>query len=829
MKKKCPACLVHFAASFLICISLCCAAAGCARSKASVPVIKPGEGASLPAIKTLDWLPEENRFISVSEDGVTRIWDLFLGLVSVSNSEIAHNTDSAAQNRERAGKLILAEDRSIVLADASTEKEIARYYGFDNNEWLCMVPAGFYNASFRGASFLNVETGNPKDREHRRDHRRYRLDQFSGALYRPDLFKARLLSDQKTAGGREKTPGKNQIPDTLEELLLESRAAPLVSIYQDKAAHLNRELKITIREQKGGTGFLALYRISGEEEIPAGLFDVKKAASREYKENGNTCYEVILNPEPGPIGVSAFNKNNTVESERLWAGITAAEKVSADDGSAAPVLRALLSGGSEESSALSDFLSQQEKGELFSAVKLASLTGGEFGFNNFISAFEELRAGANKNDVFLVYIEGRPQTDLLGNLQIIPGRTNGQCLHGDDLLQTVLGLSQDSLLLLDLSGENTGDDSRDQTDTALRRFRQRLGPKAMLAGNSLAGPVMSALASGIGKHSGSASGGRFASANSFLSSAAEALAEQGKPFLAFHPIKDFALADPFINAGELKFQTMTSGMLKIDQVDVNPIPLLFGSTMIRTLPPGDYIIDMIYRNGYRETRMVNLRRKDSKWVIFNYTPALLNGSGLGSLALKGINIAELNPANYEKINKEAMEGMGMAPYYVAYLAGEKFYKDGKYNEAIAEYNRAIALNAAYAEAYTSRGNSQRRKGDYDRAIEDYNKALGLNNSHADVYNYRGFAYTQKGELNRAITDYTQAIKVQADYTDAYFNRAYAYGKQGSWDAAIADYSQVIKLEPSNSVAYRERGNAWKNKGDDSRAEADYAAAERVKK
>ena len=824
MKRKKTACLAHIAAYLLTGFALCCAAAGCGRTKLSVPVISPGEGVSLPVISSLAWLSGENRFVSVSEDGVSRIWDVFSGLISVSSAGTEYradtNADSSALNSDGTRKLIPAEDGGIILADAASEKEIARYYGFDKNEWLCMVPDGFYNASFRGASFLNVEAGKPQDRDHRSEYRPYRLDQFTGALFRPDLFKAHLLLDQK-AGGRDKTPGT---PDTLAELLLDTRASPLISVSLDKASLVNGELKITISEQKGGTGFLALYRLSDEEEIPAGLLDVKKTAAREYKEKGNTCYEVILNPEPGLIGVSAFNKNNTVESERIWVGISAAAKESAADDSAAPVLRALLAGDSEESSALWDFLSRQEKGDLYSAVELTNFPGGESGSKNFTNAFEELHANTNKNDVFLIYIEGRFQADPLGNLQIFPGRTNEQCLYGDDLLQLILGVSQDSLLLLDITSENTGDDSPDQTDTALRRFRQRMGPRAMLAGYSIAGPVMNALASGFGQYYSNASSSRYTSAGNLLNSAAKALAEQGKTFLAFHPARDFPLADPFISAGELKFQTMTSGMLKIDQVDVNPIPLIFGATMIRTLPPGNYIIDMIYRNGYRETRMVNLRRKDSKWVIFNYTPALLDANSLRSLPSLGINFTELSPANYEKVNKEAMEGMGMAPYYVAYLAGEKLYKEGKYDQAITEYNGAIALNASYAEAYIARGNAQRRKGDYDRAIEDYNRAIGLNNRHADVYNYRGFAHTQKGDFNRAITDYTQAIKMKADYADAYFNRAYAYGKQGKWDAAIADYTQVIKLEPSNSVAYRERGNAWKNKGDDVRAEADYAAA-----
>ena len=198
----------------------------------------------------------------------------------------------------------------------------------------------------------------------------------------------------------------------------------------------------------------------------------------------------------------------------------------------------------------------------------------------------------------------------------------------------------------------------------------------------------------------------------------------------------------------------------------------------------------------------------------------------GPLPPNGVNMAELNPANYTKINKEVMEGMGMPAHYVAYLAGEKFYGEGNYDKAIAEFGRAISLKADYTGAYVYRGNARRRKGELNRALEDYNRALSLDSEYAEVYNYRGFVYSKRGDLRRAIEDYTQAIRRKADYADAYFNRAYAHSELGNWDEAIADYNQVIKLEPFNAVAYNQRGRAWHNKGDDSRATADFESAEK---
>ena len=53
---------------------------------------------------------------------------------------------------------------------------------------------------------------------------------------------------------------------------------------------------------------------------------------------------------------------------------------------------------------------------------------------------------------------------------------------------------------------------------------------------------------------------------------------------------------------------------------------------------------------------------------------------------------------------------------------------GKYDDAIAEYDKAIALNPNVVLAYTNRGLAYERKGDKEQAIVDYRKALEINPS-----------------------------------------------------------------------------------------------------
>ncbi|MGH6907325.1 MAG: tetratricopeptide repeat protein [Aestuariivirga sp.] len=64
--------------------------------------------------------------------------------------------------------------------------------------------------------------------------------------------------------------------------------------------------------------------------------------------------------------------------------------------------------------------------------------------------------------------------------------------------------------------------------------------------------------------------------------------------------------------------------------------------------------------------------------------------------------------------------------------GNAYSNKNEYDLAIADYDKAIALNPEYAEAYNNRGNAYYRKGKYDRAIADYDKAIALNPEDAGV-------------------------------------------------------------------------------------------------
>ena len=81
---------------------------------------------------------------------------------------------------------------------------------------------------------------------------------------------------------------------------------------------------------------------------------------------------------------------------------------------------------------------------------------------------------------------------------------------------------------------------------------------------------------------------------------------------------------------------------------------------------------------------------------------------------------------------------------------------------------------ADAAGFHSRGNRYSRNGAYERAIEDYNRAIELDSAFAEAYYDRGFSLYELGLYDEAITDLTQAIELNPEADHYYGQRSLVY-------------------------------------------------------
>lgn len=156
--------------------------------------------------------------------------------------------------------------------------------------------------------------------------------------------------------------------------------------------------------------------------------------------------------------------------------------------------------------------------------------------------------------------------------------------------------------------------------------------------------------------------------------------------------------------------------------------------------------------------------------------------------------------------------------------GDRKRREGKLDEAIQEYCKAIDVDPDYAEPYISRGIMHGNNGDYEQSIKDFSEAIRCDPFLSHAYYNRALSHHNLTHWKEAIDDYSTAIKLYPDYTVAYINRGSSYVKLGQHERAIQDYDKAVELDPNYAVAYYNRGNSYAALGQYGQAIQDYNKA-----
>jgi tetratricopeptide (TPR) repeat protein len=127
------------------------------------------------------------------------------------------------------------------------------------------------------------------------------------------------------------------------------------------------------------------------------------------------------------------------------------------------------------------------------------------------------------------------------------------------------------------------------------------------------------------------------------------------------------------------------------------------------------------------------------------------------------------------------------------------------SQALADLDRAIALDGKNASAYRLRGDLTREAGgNLDQAASDLSKAIALDPENAEAYEQRGIVHTNQRKLAAAIADYDQAIRLKPDYAQAFSDRGVTSYLGGDNDKAVRDYDIALRLDPDRPRTYVNR-------------------------
>lgn len=139
-----------------------------------------------------------------------------------------------------------------------------------------------------------------------------------------------------------------------------------------------------------------------------------------------------------------------------------------------------------------------------------------------------------------------------------------------------------------------------------------------------------------------------------------------------------------------------------------------------------------------------------------------------------------------------------------YNRGLAFMNENRFNEAAADYTKAISLKPGYNEALVNRGNIFRVQKQNEEALKDYNDCIDHNPNFSKAYFNRGILFMNLQQNEEAIRDFSKSIELNPNYYKAYSNRGVIYNNAKRYEEAIQDYSRALEIKPDYVEAWYNR-------------------------
>ncbi|MGD1154056.1 MAG: caspase family protein [Syntrophales bacterium] len=363
-----------------------------------------------------------------ASDGFIKVWDLLKG-VEVRSIDAHSGTNKVwSLALSPNGKFILSGgDASTRLWDFSTSEELATMVSFENGEWVVITSNGYYNSSEKGAQYLNVTF----------EGKSYTVDQFYDVFYRPDIVAAKLRGEDI----------KTLVTITMKDAI--KNPPPLVEYISHTSGNDQKKAKVCyhVKSAGGGIGEVRLFhngkliqsdgyyrevaKTSAEKTQLSSLnsrsiyadmrslnikgkTDATLMVSKSKGDLFEDCKEIDAIAGENEVSVSAFNGNNTVQSNMKT--ITFHSSVKVED----PHLYILSIGIDQYTDsnvnlkyAVKDAKDLEEKIKMQSAtlykpenIHYLLVTDREANKTNIVNKINELSNTIKPQDSFILFVAG---------------------------------------------------------------------------------------------------------------------------------------------------------------------------------------------------------------------------------------------------------------------------------------------------------------------------------------------------------------------------------------------------------------------------------------
>ena len=147
-------------------------------------------------------------------------------------------------------------------------------------------------------------------------------------------------------------------------------------------------------------------------------------------------------------------------------------------------------------------------------------------------------------------------------------------------------------------------------------------------------------------------------------------------------------------------------------------------------------------------------------------------------------------------------------------------------QAIAELDKAAALQPTHYWVLTQRGICRQELGLYDLALADFSSAIGTRPELAWGWFNRGYVLGKAGHADEATRDFTAAIERCPDFVEAHLNRGLIRLEMNQPGEALADLDRARDLGRDDASLHASRGVALQSLKRHAEADIAFATARR---
>ncbi len=147
-----------------------------------------------------------------------------------------------------------------------------------------------------------------------------------------------------------------------------------------------------------------------------------------------------------------------------------------------------------------------------------------------------------------------------------------------------------------------------------------------------------------------------------------------------------------------------------------------------------------------------------------------------------------------------------------YCLGNALKAEGRFDEAVAAYRRAVDLEPGFAGAHASLGTVLLATNDPGGAVAAYQRAIAQRPGLAEAQAGLGTALMALKRYDQAATAFRRATDLRPDYAMAHRGLGGALLRQGNPDGALPSLQRAIALKPDDAEAHAELGSALKARG-----------------